>query len=110
MHAKSALMIVLADFMDQLKHQLSFSKALIGLSMVFWVLSCIATKEKLKASIETLPFGTLTDGEKVKFYILTNATGVEMKVTNYGGIINALRVPDRYGQLEDIVLGYDSLP
>jgi aldose 1-epimerase len=32
-----------------------------------------------------------------------------MKVTNYGGIITSLEVPDRYGKLSDIVLGYDDL-
>lgn len=42
-------------------------------------------------------------------YTLTNANGVEARVTNYGGIIVSLRVPDAQGQFDDIVLGYDAL-
>ena len=40
-------------------------------------------------------------------YTLTNAHGVEVRAMNYGGIILSLRVPDRKGQLADIVLGHD---
>lgn len=42
-------------------------------------------------------------------FTLTNAHGVVVKVTNYGGIIVSLRVPDRTGRVGDVVLGYDSL-
>lgn len=42
-------------------------------------------------------------------YTLTNKNGVEMQVMNYGGIITSLRVPDKNGVVEDVVLGYDSL-
>ena len=54
-------------------------------------------------------FGSMPDGRKVDFYTLTNKNGMEMSVTNYGGIIVSLRVPDRNGQMKDIVLGYDKL-
>jgi len=40
-------------------------------------------------------------------YTLTNAHGVEIQAMNYGGIIVSLRVPDRKGQLTDIVLGHN---
>ena len=52
-------------------------------------------------------FGTLADGTAVDLYTLTNANGVEMRVTNYGGIIVSLKVPDRTGALGDVVLGYN---
>jgi len=45
----------------------------------------------------------------VDLYTLTNANGVEMKVTNYGGIVTSLKVPDKYRNLGDVVLGYDNL-
>lgn len=45
----------------------------------------------------------------MKEYVLGNTNGVELKALTYGGIIRSLRVPDRNGQIEDIVLGYDSL-
>jgi aldose 1-epimerase len=54
-------------------------------------------------------FGVTADGDSVDLYTLTNENGVTMSVTNYGGIITSLRVPDREGQMEDVVLGFDSL-
>ncbi len=45
----------------------------------------------------------------VDLYTLTNSKGMEVKITNYGGIVVALRVPDRQGRFEDVVLGFDRL-
>jgi len=61
------------------------------------------------APVRKEPFGTLPDGQAVDRYTLTNKNGVEMQVINYGGIITSLRVPDKNGVVEDVVLGYDSL-
>ncbi|MEO5823852.1 MAG: aldose epimerase family protein [Vicinamibacteraceae bacterium] len=60
-----------------------------------------------KASVSKGSFGTLADGTAVDLYTLTNAHGLEMRVTNYGGIIVSLKVPDKSGALGDIVLGYN---
>jgi len=54
------------------------------------------------------PFGTV-DGKQVFLYALTNGKGMEAHITNYGGIVVTLVVPDRSGKPGDIVLGYDSL-
>jgi aldose 1-epimerase len=54
-------------------------------------------------------FGTLEDGKVVCRYTMKNNNGVEMQVINYGGIITALKVADKNGKFEDVVLGYDSL-
>ena len=59
--------------------------------------------------IQKEPFGQTSDGEAVDLYTLTNANGIEMEVTNYGGIVTALRVPGRDGERADVVLGYDAL-
>ena len=59
--------------------------------------------------IQKESFGQTSDGEAVDLYTLTNANGIEMEVTNYGGIVTALRVPDRDGERADVVLGYDAL-
>ena len=59
--------------------------------------------------ISVEPFGKLADSTAVSLYTMKNANGVVMKVTNYGGIIVSLQVPDRTGELVDVVLGYDSL-
>jgi len=54
-------------------------------------------------------FGELPGGEAVHLYTLTNANGMSADITNYGGIVTRLLVPDRLGRLEDVVLGYDNL-
>ena len=54
-------------------------------------------------------FGTLPDGQTADYYTLRNKNGMEIKITNYGGIITHLMAPDKNGTFEDVVLGYDSL-
>ena len=49
------------------------------------------------------------DGEQVTLYTLTNANGMEVKLTNYGGIITSVLVPDRDGNSENVTLGFDNL-
>ena len=67
------------------------------------------TSVATKAKISTEPFGKLPDGTAVSLFTLTNAKGMTMKVMNYGGVITSLTAPDKNGNLEDVVLGYDSL-
>ncbi|TDX28035.1 aldose 1-epimerase [Modicisalibacter xianhensis] len=59
--------------------------------------------------VEKSTFGQLPDGRTVDVYRLTNASGITMRVINYGGIIVSLKAPDAQGNFEDIVLGFDSL-
>jgi aldose 1-epimerase len=54
-------------------------------------------------------FGVTPDGEEVFLFSLSNDHGMEVNVTNYGGIITALRVPDQWGRIDDVVLGHDTL-
>lgn len=61
-------------------------------------------------SISVEPYGTAPDGQDVSLYTLTNANGMEAKITNFGGIVQSLKTPDRDGDLADIVLGHDALP
>ena len=56
-----------------------------------------------------VPFGMTADGTPVDVYTLTNAHGLRLRAMTYGGIVTSLEVPDRQGQLVDVVLGYDSL-
>ncbi len=60
-------------------------------------------------SVARAPFGRLADGRAVELYTLRNARGMEAKITNYGGIVVSLRVPDRRGRLGDVVQGFDTL-
>src|SRR5207249_3192647 len=58
--------------------------------------------------ITSEPWGA-HDGRKVELFTLENKNGIEAKITNYGGIIVSLKVPDKNGQFADVVLGFDSL-
>src|SRR6056297_926187 len=60
-------------------------------------------------SISKKKFGKLEDGRIADLYTLENENGMKVEITNYGGIIVSLFVPDREGEIEDIVLGYDNL-
>lgn len=61
------------------------------------------------ARISQAAFGRLPDGSTAQLFTLRNADGMEVKITNYGGIVTSIKVPDRHGVLGDVVLGYDSL-
>jgi aldose 1-epimerase len=54
-------------------------------------------------------FGKTKGGEVVELYTLTNSKGIEATIMNYGGIVVSLKVPDRGGRFEDVVLGFDTL-
>lgn len=54
-------------------------------------------------------FGKLPDGREVFRYTLVNSKGMEVDVITYGGIITRLTAPDRNGDYEDVVLGFDTL-
>ena len=54
-------------------------------------------------------FGELTTGEKVHAWTLTNFSGAHVEILTYGGIVRVLRIPDRSGRFDDVVLGFDRL-
>jgi aldose 1-epimerase len=70
----------------------------------------VGTKEaKEKMDIQVTPFGKTADGQEVRLYTLTNAKGLEARVMTYGAIVVSLKVPDKKGKMDDVVLGYDNL-
>jgi aldose 1-epimerase len=54
-------------------------------------------------------FGKLKDGQTVHLYTLTNKSGAVAKIMTYGATLTELHVPDRHGNLGDVVLGFDNL-
>ena len=58
-------------------------------------------------SITAVPFGKLPCGQEVSLYTLTNASGASVSITDLGGIIVKIVVPDQNGVLGDVALGYD---
>jgi len=65
--------------------------------------------EKKTMKLEHKVFGKMPDGPEVKIYTLANRKGMVVKVTEYGGIITELWVPDRNGKTGNVVLGFDNL-
>ena len=60
-------------------------------------------------SILKKSFGKLPDGREADLYVLTNNSGASVEITNYGGIIRAINVPDKNGKLDSVVLGYNDV-
>jgi len=58
--------------------------------------------------VEVRSFGICPEGE-ASLYELTNDHGMRVHLTNYGGIVQSLFVPDKNGILDDVVLGFDTL-
>src|SRR6266852_5221206 len=89
-----------------------FAALLFGLfyfgSPYFGILVAQASPSKHHRAVQTQSFGT-HDGRPITLYTLTNSHGLEVRTMNYGAIILSMRVPDRKGQLADIVLGHDTL-
>ena len=54
-------------------------------------------------------FGHTHEGDAVECYTLRNDAGMEARVMTYGGILLSLRMPDRDGNVADVVLGFDTL-
>ena len=62
-----------------------------------------------KPGVTEKPFGKSADGKPVTIYTLTNSTGAEARIMTYGGALVSLKVPDKQGNLGDVVLGFDSV-
>jgi len=61
-----------------------------------------------KPGIDRTSFGKI-DGKSVMLYTIINKNGLTVKITNYGGIVTSLMVPDTGGNFADVVLGFDLL-
>ncbi len=77
--------------------------------LIMFMTQCRPSDNPTSMKIKKEPWGTTSDGKPVFCYTLDNGKGVETKITNYGGIIVSIRVPDRNGVSQDVVLGFDSL-
>jgi aldose 1-epimerase len=55
------------------------------------------------------PFGKMPDGRTAMLFEMINAAGMKAAITNFGGIIQSITVPDRKGAMADVTLGFDTL-
>lgn len=61
------------------------------------------------SGLKRADFQSAVNGDSTDLYVLTNANGVEVTLTNYGGRIVSVMVPDREGNMKDVVLGFDNV-
>ena len=75
------------------------------------LLSCKEEEKGIQtlSGLNTSSFISDVGGKKTGLYILKNSAGMEACITNYGGRLVSLLVPDREGNMKDVVLGYDSI-
>jgi aldose 1-epimerase len=79
----------------------------LALLAVFAFASC--NQKISKTVIKPEAFHKMVDGKQVELFTLKNKNGLEIAITNYGGRIVSLMVPDKSGKMEDIVLGYETI-
>ncbi|MDQ2711142.1 MAG: galactose mutarotase [Acidobacteriota bacterium] len=60
-------------------------------------------------SLPKQDFGKTPDGKEVSLYTLKNSAGMEVKITNYGGTVESIKVKDRNGKFDDVALGFANL-
>ena len=86
------------------KHTLLLAALTLLLSV-----SCTQKSETTRSGLDPADFNVVVDGKPVALYTLKNAAGMEVCITNFGGRIVSLMVPDRNGELRDVVLGFDNI-
>ncbi len=87
-------------------------KLLIAASSAMLVAACGSTSDEnqgLLSGLNPAAFDTIINEKPVKLYTLKNANGMEVCITNYGGRVVSLVVPDKDGKPTDVVLGFDNI-
>jgi len=85
-------------------------KKLLSFSFIMLViLGCKSNDEKTLSGLDKTKFQTVVNGDSTNLYVLKNADGAEVCLTNYGGRIVSVLVPDKTGKMQDVVLGFDSI-
>jgi len=73
----------------------------------FWTGSAVPSSPQVTHMIKKEAFGKTPDGKPVELYTLKNKHGMEVRAMTYGGAIVSIRVPDKKGHFDDVVLGFD---
>lgn len=90
-------------------------KNLIWLLAIIAIVGGCTNKKKVVEEETTLSglkksnFQAIINGDSTNLYVLKNANGMEVCVTNFGGRIVSVMVPDKNGEMKDVVLGFDSI-
>lgn len=78
------------------------------ISLVSILFLCISIANAA-LDVTVSPYGQTPDGQEVKLYTMTNSSKMQIGVIEYGGYITSIKVPDKDGNFDDIVLGFDNL-
>lgn len=80
---------------------------MLALALIFQ--GCQKKEEKTASGLLRSNFQTVIEGDSTDLYVLKNAAGMEVCITNFGGRIVSVLVPDKDGKMQDVVLGFDSI-
>ena len=70
--------------------------------------ACSNEPAQTLSGLDPAKFETTINEKPVKLYTLKNAAGMEVCITNVGGRIVSIMVPDKDGKMQDVVLGFDN--
>ena len=84
-------------------------KLLILLGAAALLAACGQQKNLTASGLNPKAFEGTYNGMPTALYTMTNANGMEVCVTNFGGRIVSILVPDKYGKMQDVVLGFDKV-
>lgn len=90
----------------------NFKFNILGLSLVLISLTACSTKSEpglTVSGLDVAKFDTIINEKPVKLYTIKNSVGMEVCITNFGGRIVSLVVPDKNGKPTDVVLGFDNI-
>lgn len=81
-----------------------------GIAAVMLTMSCSDKVQNTTASgLNPAAFDTVINEKPIKLYTLKNAGNMEVCITNFGGRVVSIVVPDKNGTPTDVVLGYDNI-
>lgn len=84
-------------------------KIISGMAAAVLVNSCVQAPSQTLSGLSRDDFKSEVNGKATDLYTLANANGMEVCVTNLGGRIVSVMVPDRNGEMKDVVLGFDNV-
>ena len=84
-------------------------KLLILLGAAALLAACGQQKNLTVSGLDPKDFEGSYNGMPTALYTMTNANGMEVCVTNFGGRIVSIMVPDKDGKMQDVVLGFDKV-
>lgn len=85
------------------------ARTMLAAALLFGAAACGDASHKTASGLDPERFAADVDGKRTGLYTLTNDSGMEVSITNFGGRVVSVMVPDRSGTLRDVVLGFDNI-